>query len=462
MNLVIGRRIGVAAVSAGAVLSFASPASALVVIANDGLPACSASVASDCVEAVTVDGAPVDGLEPRVMYQDDALSGKTTAIYLGAGGAPYGGYAFTPAKCRTLLIALLSTPRPEHAPTAEEVAACDPKLVSELAPVGSVVRIKIRIGSRLPVAATIRGAHEGNLATPNRSWIVENTPSGNLLTVEFKPTLLVYNQALGMTNGCMVFPTPSPTACGGETGVADWEGVSPTMHLSQLDAGPWTEWRDLVDGLTVALNSQTNGPPIFDPKARSLTVQTGGVHFRKDGLTPNTGFISVFVPDHLAQAEKGFALPPGLSPYETLSLIAAQKTEAGKSSGPLDPTVTVRAGGILFDTPSFNFSSPSFSYQRNFLSSSFISKAKATKSAITAQLTTKAPGSVVATGLLGKTTVCSGSARGRTAGAIAVKCAISAAGKRSLGRKKNQKVTLRLVFTPLGGKPKTRSTTVKF
>ena len=434
MNLLSSLRISVAVGAAVASLCLVSSAFAdgVYITPNDGLPACSKSITSDCVVDLTVDGKSVDGLEPRVRYQSE-LAGTTTAIYLGTDS----GYAYTTAKCAALFAS--------RAPTAEEAAACEAKPLTELAPVGSVVRI-----------------HEGNLNTPNKSWTVEKTAEGNLLTVEFKPALRVSNQAFDLTNGCAVFPTPSATSCGGETGIADWEGVSPMVHLMELDTGPWVDRRELADGMTMAINAQTNGPPIFDPVTRSVTVQTAGVHFRKDGVTPNTGFISLFVPDHLAQSDKGFDLPAGLSPEETLALVAATKSEAGKAAGPLDPTVTVRKGGILFDTPSFNFSNPKFAYARRFLSNSFSAKAKATKSAITAQLTTKAPGSVVATGLLGKTTVCSGSARGRTAGAIAVKCAISAAGKRALGRKKNQKVTLRLVFTPLGGKPKTRSTTVKF
>ena len=451
MNLLSSLRISVAVGAAVASLCLVSSAFAdgVYITPNDGLPACSKSITSDCVVDLTVDGKSVDGLEPRVRYQSE-LAGTTTAIYLGTDS----GYAYTTAKCAALFAS--------RAPTAEEAAACEAKPLTELAPVGSVVRIRVNIGTHSPAVATIRGAHEGNLNTPNKSWTVEKTAEGNLLTVEFKPALRVSNQAFDLTNGCAVFPTPSATSCGGETGIADWEGVSPMVHLMELDTGPWVDRRELADGMTMAINAQTNGPPIFDPVTRSVTVQTAGVHFRKDGVTPNTGFISLFVPDHLAQSDKGFDLPAGLSPEETLALVAATKSEAGKAAGPLDPTVTVRKGGILFDTPSFNFSNPKFAYARRFLSNSFSAKAKATKSAITAQLTTKAPGSVVATGLLGKTTVCSGSARGRTAGAIAVKCAISAAGKRALGRKKNQKVTLRLVFTPLGGKPKTRSTTVKF
>ena len=451
MNSLSSLRTSVSVGTAIVSLCFVGSAFAgdVFVTPNDGLPACSTSVTSDCVVDLTVDGKSVDGLEPRVRYQSE-LAGTTTAIYLGTDS----GYAYTTAKCAALFAS--------RAPTAEEAAACEAKPLTELAPVGSVVRIRVSIGTHSPAVATIRGAHEGNLNTPNKSWTVEKTAEGNLLTVEFKPALRVSNQAFDLTNGCAVFPTPSATSCGGETGIADWEGVSPMVHLMELDTGPWVDRRELADGMTMAINAQTNGPPIFDPVTRSVTVQTAGVHFRKDGVTPNTGFISLFVPDHLAQSDKGFDLPAGLSPEETLALVAATKSEAGKAAGPLDPTVTVRKGGILFDTPSFNFSNPKFAYARRFLSNSFSAKAKATKSAITAQLTTKAPGSVVVTGLLGKTTVCSGSARGRTAGAVAVKCSISAAGKRALGRKKNQKVTLRLIFTPLGGKPKTQSSTVKF
>ena len=451
MNLLSSLRISVAVGAAVASLCLVSSAFAdgVYITPNDGLPACSKSIASDCVVDLTVDGKEVVGLEPRVRYQAE-LAGTTTAIYLGTDS----GDAYTTAKCAALFAS--------RAPTAAEITACEAKPLTELAPVGSVVRIRVSIGTHAPAVATIRGAHEGNLNTPNKSWTVEKTAEGNLLTVEFKPALRVSNQAFDLTNGCAVFPTPSATSCGGETGIADWEGVSPMVHLMELDTGPWVDRRELADGMTMAINAQTNGPPIFDPVTRSVTVQTAGVHFRKDGVTPNTGFISLFVPDHLAQSDKGFDLPAGLSPEETLALVAATKSEAGKAAGPLDPTVTVRKGGILFDTPSFNFSNPKFAYARRFLSSSFSAKAEATKSAITAQLTTKAPGSVVATGLLGKTKVCSGSARGRTAGAIAVKCSISAAGKRALGRKKNQKVTLRLIFTPLGGKPKTQSSTVKF
>lgn len=320
-----------------------------------------------------------------------------------------------------------------------------------IANVDQRVGVTINVGNDDPKAVVIRGGELGNLDAPNRTWTATKTREGNVVEIQ---TLIQESSVIG-GDGCNLNPLRGPTNCGGETSSATWTGTWATISVLNLDGTLVKDYAAIAKGTTMATNAEANGPPLFDKEARTLSVQTGGPHFKADGTTLNQGFIYAFLPDSLLQAGPGFGLPPDLTPEETLALLGVDKVTAGSAAEQLEPDVDYVEGGVIYAVPQFGFSSPKFQYKRRQASGAFTSKATATRKKVGVTLTVSGQSKVSIAGKFGKKAICAGSKSG--SGNLAVSCKLSSAGKKLLGKaKKGARVNVKV--TVKGARTETRST----
>ena len=444
----------------GSVL-LAACASAGAAFTDEWLPQCEQGQTTNCVSGVQLNGAPTAAIRANVTVKTpDAASDP-----VGAG---------------TSVVVFFVRPEPvtwEPCPPGPQGGSCRPAMknctgrrvegpgnvawcsnITDLAPPGSKVGVTVNIGANDPKVAWVRGAALGNLAAPNRSWTLQKTPEGNVLTAE------VVQETSSFIDGpdykaCIVFPVAND--CGGPNAVADWTGSWLVIGFYDW-AGPTAsarskEFGELARGMTIATNVQANGPLIFDPEKRSLSFQTGGPHFQQDGTTPNQGFLYTFLPDTFLEAGPGFGLPPGLSPKETLAMLGIDKITAGSATEQLEPTVTDVNGGVIYSVAKFGFSSPKFDYLRRKAAGAFTSKATATRKNVSVTLEVGGKSKVGVTGKLGSKAICTGSRSASMAGAVTIPCRLSSKGRKALsnaktGSRVNVKVTVK------GAKTETKNT----
>ena len=453
----------------------ASPAAHAQGTTQDFLPDCSASQTTRCVVSTQLNGAPTTALKANVALQNGQIEGSYYQVYFtqpglatpsGPGGitftCPDGGPVQPTPDGQGITCANGDTPIPSGgspgAPSGGSSGSCPFYLqfsgygntsrcgdLTQIAPPGTKIGVTINVGNDDPKAAVIRGGQLGSLSAPNKSWTSEKSGESTVIKLE---TILGTSSVLYGPDGnsCRLFPVA--TDCGGENAVAEWTGSWATVTLLNLDSAATRDLGAIAKGMTLATNAQSNGPPIFNREARTLSFQTGAPHFQQNGVTPNEGFLYTFLPDSFLEAGTGFGLPPGLSPKETLAMLGVDKVTAGSAAEQLEPTVSDVDGGALYSVAKFGFSSPKFDYLRRNATGAFTSKATATRKKVSVNLSVAGKSKVTVAGKLGKKAICTGSKSASKAGSVTVPCKLSSPGKKLLakakkGAKVNVKVTLK-------------------
>ena len=440
--------------------------------AQQFLPDCSPSQTTNCVVGAQINGSPTSAIKASVEVARDGTIGGYYQVYFtqpdpvtftpgvtDPADLLCDGLPFDPVVGCSGTI----TPRP-GANTPPLTNSCSPgpvfvtlgdvprcgDLTSTVAP-GTRVGVTVNVGNSDPQAAVIRGGQLGSLNAPNQSWTSERTAGGTVIKVE---TRVGSTSFLG---SCSLAPGRGDPQCGGESGIADWTGRFATVTLLNLDGTLAKPLAGIARGMTLATNAQTNGPPIFDKAARTLSFQTGGPHFEQGGGSENKGFLYAFLPDSFLEAGAGFGLPPGLSPEETLKMLGVDKITAGSAAQQLTPTANDVTGGVIYSVPEFGFSSPKFDYKRLKAAGAFTSKATATKKKVSVTLDVGGKAKVSVAGKLAGKSICAGTKSASKAGSVTVACKLSSPGKKALAKaRKGAKVSVKV--TVKGAKTDAKST----
>ena len=419
---------------------------------DEWLPQCGQGQTSNCVSEVQLNGSPTSAIRANVTVRtpdaaSDPAGAGTHVVVFFVRPEPVTFMPCTPGpqggSCRPAM--KNCSGRPVEGPG--NVSWCSN--ITDLVPPGSKIGVTVNVGANDPKVAWVRGASLGTLAVPNRSWTLQKTPEGNVLSAE------VVEGTSSFIDGpdykaCIVFPVAND--CGGPNAVADWTGSWLVLGFYDY-AGPTAsaqskQFGELARGMTVATNAQTNGPLLFDREKRTLSFQTGGPHFQQDGTTPNEGFLYTFLPDSFLEAGPGFGLPPALSPKETLAMLGIDKITVGSTTEQLEPTVNDVDGGAIYSVAKFGFSSPKFDYLRRKAAGAFTSKATATNKKVSVTLDVGGKSKVDIAGKIGSKPICTGSKSAARAGSVTVPCQLSSKGKKALAKAKagarvNVNVTLK-------------------
>lgn len=145
--------------------------------------------------------------------------------------------------------------------------------------------------------------------------------------------------------------TATPPHCTAAKSDSDYLGAGVDMSMDQSGN---TTFRGAYFGLVSAMGGFVQAVRNSDG-TQSLVAILGAPHFLADGVTPNVGSLSAFLPNSVL--ESLFGLPAG--GVVTSSLLRATRTD-GATTSDAPFTVTPTNGGVIVKLTDITFSSPTY------------------------------------------------------------------------------------------------------